>query len=223
MPFLRKRFDEAKYPPAVSDDDFSRAHEYLRANAGVDIEQFLDEQSLAALLLQPLGPTEDCLCTNDIATFVEQEDISIAKQLHLTECNDCRREVELYQAMRNADLETAGASGVWIVSKDSIRIPENGEFFLLVANTGTKPLLSTIDPGSVTVAGPIEATGCRLRILNPTPYDAQEAVALSFPDYDLKLPRGIDRTCDFLTLHATAGAAPIWKRSLVCVRQGSDD
>jgi len=212
-------------PAPVSAEDAERAKQYLQLHSSFDIDEFLESQTADVLFRSPLGPTDDCMSIDEVSNVVEGQ-IEISRQIHLADCADCRRHVELYDTLqKEAWTERAPVSGALDpfgeveISPSLIRVPEHGSLYLVMLNKREQPVLAELAPESVRVSGAIEGKGYRVEPLNPKEFGAFEAIKIHFKDdYVLHVPKETGQICDFVVV--TAKAKPfgqITKRSFVHV------
>jgi len=212
-PFSRKK----PLPDPVTDVEIARSKAYLNARIGFDIDGFFAEQSVEAAMNAPLGSTAECLSANEVARTVEEHLLTAARRVHLYGCAECRRAVQTYQAVCAIEFEPE-SNNLSIVG-ERIRIPAQGPFYIDVVNHGKRPVLEAIDPDSISIDGMVIGSDCQIRPLDPSPYDANEAVRVHFGKYELQFPKGMDASCDFIELKAESNGTPLSTRKLVCMRQ----
>lgn len=210
-------FGKRKTVEIIRPSDALRAKERLQRQVGFDIDEFLERETPDVLFREPLGPTSHCLSITHIGDLVEGEPLPAELLRHAAQCGDCRREIAVYRALTEHDWEAPPAGMIRLPFAHAIRIPEGGNFFLVVANCGEAGFLGEIDPASVTVAGPIEAKGCSIAPHKISLHDASEAVELHFKDYKVNAPKGQKETCDWLEIEARTKGGKLRKREFVRV------
>lgn len=206
--------------------DALRAKERLQRQVGFDIDKFLDNETPDVLFHEPLGPTLHCLSITQIGDLVEGKLLAAEVLRHAAQCGDCRREIADYRALTEHDWETpameAMAAMIELPFAHAIRIPEGGNFFLVMANRGEAGFLREIDPASVIVAGAIEAKGCSIAPHQTSGYDASEAIELHFKDFKVNAPKGQKEICNWLEIEARTKGGKLRKREFVRVFQEAE-
>jgi hypothetical protein len=185
---------------------------------GFDVDTFLDSLDVDEILNAPLGNGAECLSPNEIANLVERDQLGAARRLHVGECGDCRRLVGVYQRASHEDW--VADDEIHIVRGEQIWIPEGGDFYLIIANRGKKGFLRSLDPDSVEVKGSVSGRDCVIETLDPSPYDAREAVKLLFNSYDVRLPKLAGRSLPcVLRIQGKSDSRDLNHKELVFVRQ----
>jgi hypothetical protein len=201
----------------TSPTEIDRSLAYLRGR-GFDVDGFLEDVDVDRVLAAPLGKTADCLSPTEIASLVERDQLDAARRLHVGECDECRRLIGIYERASHEDW--TADDELHIVRGEQIWIPEGGDFYLIMANRGKKGFLRTLDPESVEVKGSVSGKDCVIETLDPSPYEAREAVKLLFNSYDVHLPKLRNKSLPcVLQIEGRTGSRELNHRELVFVRQ----
>jgi|GEM_PF-4924586 len=210
-------FGKRKDVQIVRPSDAQRAKERLQRQVRFDIDEFLERETPAVLFDEPLGPTSHCLSITHIGDLVEGKSLPLELRRHAAQCGDCRREIATYRALTEHDWERPGIVPGIVLPYAQIRIPEGGNFFLVLANRGEAGFLGGIDPTSVTVTGAIKAKDCSIAPHKILLRDVSEAVELHFKDYKVNAPKGQKETCNWLEIEARTRGGKLRKREFVRV------
>lgn len=175
-----------KKSKGVSPEMIARSRASLRESEGFDVDAFFETINVG-ILDDPLGPTLDCLSANEIANFAAHDKLTPARRLHVGECADCQEMVNVYRAA--CEEQPTPLDDIEIIRSEQIWIPEGGPFYLIIANRGEKPLFKDLDLKTAEAKGAVIASDCEPQDLDPTPYEATEAVKLSFRRHNVNLPK----------------------------------
>jgi hypothetical protein len=170
----------------VSPKMIARSRASLSESEDFDVDTFFKKINVS-ILDEPLGNTIDCLSANEIADFVTRDELSAARRLHVGECQDCQEMINIYRLA--CEEQPTPLNDLEIIRSEQIWIPEGGSFFLILANRGEKPVFRDLDLKTAEAKGAIVASGCEPEELDPSPYEATEAVKLCFRSHNVTLPR----------------------------------
>jgi hypothetical protein len=177
----RDRLSEDAHEP-VGRKSYEQATERLRRRGDLDVDALLAEDP-ETLLGRPLGPTPACLSIGEVADFLEPDrdarlgaERVAAIQVHLTECDVCRADAELYQrfvSSAEARARAAATHGpIHLVESridDPVDIdandPENVTLTVVMRSRGAE---APVEPRSLHVRGALRGRSRSLRRLAAT-------------------------------------------------------
>jgi hypothetical protein len=124
--------------------------------------------------------------------------------------------VPIFTRLQRERLSTEDKS-IEIHSASHIRVPANGNIFLVLYNRGPEGALSSLDPHSIRVEGAIDAIGESVETLDPTLFNgASEAVALHFRDFCLNVAE-TGEICNYVKISGSSSRGAIATRRCVHV------